>query len=103
MSGQNDGSYTNEIKDDTDTVVTKYEVVMPSGRRADHLIQLTPSFSYNILAWLGLKLSYSFEYKDTDYYKKTVVDYLSEGSKVTTTSHYNYIDHRVLLSVVLDY
>ena len=102
-TAQNDGSFTNDIKDDAGTIITKYEVVMPQGRRADHLIQLTPSFSYNILAWLGLKLSYIFEYKDTDYYKKTVVDYLSEGSKVTTTSHYDYIDHRVLLSVVLDY
>ena len=102
-----DGSFAmNKIYEDGSDIV--YKVFMPKGNRSEHLILLNPSFSYAILSWLGLKANYELEYKDSDYFMKTITNYndASDSSKsytATSTTHYNYIDHRVMLSIVLDY
>ena len=69
---------------------------------------IEPALSYAILPWLGLKLSYNFEYKDTDYVRTSTTNYnhatdADRNYTKKTTTHYDYIDHRVMLSIVLDY
>lgn len=71
------------------------------GTRKDHLILLNPSISYNILSWLGLKLSYEFEKRmpDGDYRK----EFNDPGSDAESVVYYDFVDHRVLLNIALDY
>ena len=101
-----DGSYQRVVEDSTAKIV--YTMILPKGKRKDHLVTFTPSLSYAILPWLGLKLTYNLEYKDTDYHQTSTTQYTnnSDSSKnytKATDTHYNYIDHRVLLAIVLDY
>ena len=101
-----DGSYEKVVQDGTAGVT--YTMVLPKGNRKDHFIVFTPSLAYSILPWLGLKLNYTLEYKDTDYFQKSTTQYKNNGDTTkdytkTTTTHYDYIDHRVMLSVILDY
>lgn len=103
----NDGSFEKvETLEDGSTVT--YTTLMSKGNRRDHLINLSPALSYAILPWLGLKLSYNFEYKDTDYVRTSTTNYnhatdADRNYTKKTTTHYDYIDHRVMLSIVLDY
>jgi hypothetical protein len=104
-----DGSYqkTSDENENSDVVVT-YSVLMPKGKRRDHLINFSPALSYAIFPWFGLKLSYNLEYKDTDYVRTSTTSYnyataTDKNYTKTTTTHYDYIDHRVMLSIVLDY
>ena len=102
-----DGSYqkVNEMEDGS---TITYSVVMPDGKRRDHLINLIPALSYAIFPWFGLKLEYNLEYKDTDYTRTSTTNYnhatdAEKNYTKTTATHYDYIDHRVMLSIVLDY
>ena len=103
---QDDGSYRMIVSDENEETV--YTMVLPKGKRKDHHVVFTPSFSYAILSWLGLKLSYTLEYKETDYFQKLTVQYAynvnSDKNYTTmTNTHYDYMDHRVILAIVMDY
>ena len=83
---------------------------IPSENRRDHFVIFTPSLGYSILPWLGLKLSYNLEYKKAvtkdgkDTYFQVSQTYNSDKTvKTTTETHYNYMDHRVMLAIILDY
>ncbi|MGI6393874.1 MAG: hypothetical protein ACOX2F_03965 [bacterium] len=80
----------------------------PFKDRNDHLIVLNPALSYNILSWLGIKLSYELEYRKTDYYKEIRAVYSdatdsSRNYDKTTKTHFDYINHRVMFTIMLDY
>ena len=102
-----DGSYQKvETYDDGSTVT--YSVLMPKGKRRDHLVNFGPSLSYAIFPWFGLKLGYDLEYKDTDYVRTSTTNFnhatnAEQSYTRMTATHYDYIDHRVMLSIVLDY
>lgn len=104
---QTDEGYQKIDTNEEDGTVVTYTVSMPKGKRRDHLINFSPALSYAILPWLGLKLSYNLEYKDTDYVRTSKTDYSATDAERnytrTTETHYDYIDHRVMLSIVLDY
>jgi hypothetical protein len=76
--------------------------------RNDHMIVLNPYISYSILSWLGLKLSYEMEYRKTDYYKEIQAVYTDASDSArnydrTVKTYFDYINHRVLLTIALDY
>ncbi len=103
----NDGSYQKVDTYDDGSTVT-YSVLMPKGKRRDHLINFGPSLSYAIFPWFGLKLGYDLEYKDTDYVRTSTTNFnhatnAEQNYTRMTATHYDYIDHRVMLSIVLDY
>ena len=102
-----DGSFQ-KVEELEDGSTITYTTLMPKGNRRDHLINFSPALSYAILPWLGLKLSYNLEYKDTDYVRTSTTNYnhatdAEKNYTKKTDTHYDYIDHRVMLSVVLDY
>ena len=81
---------------------------VPSGDRRDHLITLGPALSYNILNWLGLKISYEFEYRQTDYFKEVTAVFTNAANPAsdynrTVKTHFDFINHRVLFTIALDY
>lgn len=83
-------------------------LVLPSGKRKDHLVTFSPSLSYGILPWLGLKLSYTLEYKGTDYSQTKTTTYTTDNPSKKSyvkeeIKHYDYIDLRAMLAIVLDY
>ena len=103
-----DGSYQKTVSDAETQTKLVYTMILPKGKRNDHLVTFTPSLSYAILPWLGLKLTYNLEYKDTDYFQTSTTQYTNESDSSKnytkeTTTHYDYIDHRVLLAIILDY
>lgn len=103
---QADGSYQRVADSETAGIV--YTMVLPKGKRKDHLVVFTPSFSYAILSWLGLRLAYTLEYRETGYFQKSTTRYANNADSGknytrTTDTHYDYMDHRVMLSIVLDY
>jgi Uncharacterized protein conserved in bacteria (DUF2320). len=102
-----DGSYQRVTEYEDGSSVT-YSVLMPKGKRRDHLINFAPALSYAIFPWFGLKLGYTLEYKDTDYIRTSTTNYNNAADAEknytrTMATHYDYIDHRVMLSIVLDY
>ena len=102
---ENDDSYSYERTDDNNVI---YTIVMPKGKRRDHLVKFDPSLSYAIFPWFGLKLGYDLEYKNTDYVRTSTTEFnhatdAGKNYKKMTATHYDYIDHRVMLSIVLDY
>lgn len=102
-----DGSYS-KVEELEDGSTVTYTTLMSNSNRRDHLINFSPALSYAILPWLGLKLSYNLEYKDTDYMRTSTTNYnhatdAEKNYTKTTATHYDYIDHRVMLSIVLDY
>ena len=102
-----DGSYQ-KVTEYEDGSTSTYTVLLPKGKRRDHLVKFVPALSYAIFPWFGLKLSYDLEYKDTDYVRTATTNYnnatdAEKNYTKTTATHYDYIDHRVMLSIVLDY
>lgn len=85
-----------------------YSVIISGGKRNDQLMMLNPSISYNILSWLGLKFSYELEYRISDY-NKTVRGTWNDAVNTdhnydrTVNTYYDFINHRVLLNIALDY
>ncbi len=85
-----------------------YSVMVSGGKRNDQLMMLNPSISYNILSWLGLKLSYELEYRTSDYDKTvrgTFTDAVNADNNYDRIVHtyYDFINHKVLLNIALDY
>ncbi len=76
-----------------------------SVSREDHVIRLQPTISYNFLRWLGLALQYTFETRQTPYYssQQVAVTGVATPTDVTYTTYYDYMDHRVLLTLTADY
>lgn len=104
----NTGSYEKDTE--TSSAGTyEYSVKVPGGLREDQLLMLNPSISYNILSWLGLKLSYELEYRKSDYFKEVTgiwTDFNNPAANnfnKTVHYEYDYIDHKVLLNITLDY
>ncbi|HNT27706.1 MAG TPA: hypothetical protein PKH10_05960 [bacterium] len=98
-----DNDTPNDASDDITTVTT---VTQKSVDREDHLIRIEPMVSYNILHWLGISLKYSFETKQTPFYATTRITRSGGGvppSDVSYHLYYDYMDHRVLLSLAADY
>ena len=122
ISYNNKGTYKDNV---TDKVYDEKELTgwyvnkdddpifyIPSDNRRDHFVVFTPSLGYSILPWLGLKLSYNLEYKKAvtkegkDTYFQISQITRKDGDKTvktTTETHYNYMDHRVMLAIILDY
>jgi hypothetical protein len=103
-----DGSYQRVEENAEEGTTVTYTIVMPKGKRRDHLVKFAPSLSYAIFPWFGLKLGYDLEYKDTDYVRTSTTNFnhsadASQNYTRTVSTHYDYIDHRVMLSIVLDY
>lgn len=113
-----DASPADDLDSNTDTL--DYQETLDNGSniqhfvlgsfkdRNDHLIVLNPSLSYNILSWLGLKLSYELEYRKTDYYKEVKAIYTDASDSDrnynrTVKTHFDFINHRVLFTIALDY
>ncbi|HQB08521.1 MAG TPA: hypothetical protein PLW37_01515 [bacterium] len=89
--------------DDRGAAITS---IIPTADRNDHLLLLNPYISYSILSWLGLKLSYEMEYRKTDYYKEIQAVYTDASAPAynrTVNTHFDYINHRVLFTIALDY
>ncbi|MBP7432012.1 hypothetical protein KA996_00550, partial [bacterium] len=91
--------------DDRGAAITS---IIPTADRNDHLLLLNPYISYSILSWLGLKLSYEMEYRKTDYYKEIQAVYTDASAPATNynrtvNTHFDYINHRVLFTIALDY
>ncbi len=85
-------------------ITTTTTVTQKSIDREDHLIRLEPMVSYNFLPWLGLALKYTFETKQTPYYAQVHIenDAPAPFDKEYRT-HYDYMDHRILLTLAADY
>lgn len=102
------GSYVKDTVTNS-TGTYDYSVKVPGGSRKDQLLTLNPSISYNILSWLGLKLSYELEYRRSDYFKEATgvwTDFVNPAENnynITIHNEYDYLDHKVLLNIALDY
>jgi len=92
--------------DDGSTTTTITTVTQKSIDREDHLIRVEPMVSYNFLPWLGMSLSYTFETKQTPFFASTRIA-RSGGSTTpsdkTYVTYYDYMDHRILLTLAADY
>jgi hypothetical protein len=66
-------------------------------------LKVKPSFMVNATKWFGIKLSYEFRWDNTDYFHKG--SYLLAAQNVNTRyeTYYDFMDHRVMLDLVLDY
>lgn len=91
--------------DATTGAVKTTTTTQQSVSREDHVIRVQPTISYNFLRWLGLALQYTFEMRQTPYYssQQVVVTGVAAPTNVTYTTHYDYMDHRVLLTLTADY
>jgi len=101
------GLYTKDTSA-IDSGVLTYTVDVPNSKRKDMLLLINPSLSYNILYWLGLKVSYDFEYRMSDYSRETHITYndainSDRDYERRTRLFYDYINHRVLLTLAVDY
>jgi hypothetical protein len=88
---------------------TLLHTVQVSGlKRNDKVLLLNPSLSYNILYWLGLKLSYEFEYRISDYSRETYARYEDDINsdrdyERRNRMFYDFMNHRVMLTLAVDY
>lgn len=66
-------------------------------------LSIKPSLLVNATRWFGIKLSYEFRWDDTDYFRKG--DYIQPAPVINTRyeTYYDFMDHRVMLDLVLDY
>ena len=77
---------------------------LPS-RDLEYMITVTPSFSYNFLAWLALEIGYNFNYRDTPYsYTMVFADPKDKSKKLMEQPYYfNYMKHEAFLKLTLAY
>lgn len=99
---------TIDVYDSTDDRGAAITSIIPKADRNDHLLLLNPYISYAILSWLGIKLSYEMEYRKTDYYKEVTAVYTDavdpdRSYNRTVKTHFDFINHRVLFTIALDY
>ncbi len=83
-------------------------VSVPSSKRKDKILLVNPSLSYNILYWLGLKLSYEFEYRISNYTRETRISWDDDldpdrNYDRRTVLFHDFINHKVLLTFAVDY
>ncbi len=83
-------------------------VTVPDSRRKDKLLRINPSLSYNILYWLGLKLSYEFEYRMSNFNRETHITWTDDVNsdrdyERRTVTHYDFMNHKVLFTLSVDY
>lgn len=104
-------SATNEYTKDTSGVTGGnliYTVEVPGKNRKDQLMLVAPSISYNILRWLGLKVGYEFQYRRSNFERITnatfnsTVNPLSDYDR-TYRTFYDFMNHKVFLTLTLDY
>jgi hypothetical protein len=95
----------NTVTDTVSGAVTTTTVTQKSIDREDHLIRVSPTLSYNFLPWLGLALQYTFETKQTPFFvsQRVARTAVTTPTDVTYTTYYDYMDHRVLLTLAADY
>ena len=93
------------VRDANTGAVRTTTVRQRSIDREDHLIRVEPMVSYNFLQWLGLSLKYTFETKQTPFYAATnlALTGVVPPSNITYTTYYDYMDHRILLTLAADY
>lgn len=96
------------VSDATDAVsgdVTRTTVTQKSVDREDHLIRIESMASYNFLPWLGLSLKYTFETKQTPFFSSTRIQRPLAGpiTDKEYVTYYDYMDHRILLTLAADY
>jgi len=104
----NAGAGTYDSSETLDNGTLAQSITIPGKDRSDHLIFVNPYLSYNILNWLGLKVSYEMEYRKTDYFKEVRAVYTdtlnaANNYDMTAKTHFDFINHRVLLTIALDY
>jgi hypothetical protein len=97
-------------KDTTGTTggTMAYHVTIPGSKRDDKLLMISPSLSYNILYWLGLKLSYDFEYRMSNFSRNTHVTWTDDTNSANdyerrTVTYYDFINHKAVLTLTVDY
>lgn len=65
--------------------------------RADMIMAINPSVSFNITRWIGLKLDYILEKRWSDYNRIDVTN------NKTVTTFNDYIDNRIMFTAQIDY
>ncbi len=78
-------------------------VEVSSLDRKVRTMRVKPALLVNATKWFGIKLDYEFRWDDTDYFRKGT--YTDPANNVNTRyeTYYDFMDHRVMLSLVLDY
>ena len=66
-------------------------------------LKVKPSFMVNATKWFGIKLSYEFRWDDTDYFRRGSYVHAAQNINTRYETYYDFIDHRVMLDLVLDY
>jgi len=102
---------TNLYTMDTSAVTngTLVQTVALSGKdRKDQLMIIAPSVSVNILRWLGLRVGYEFQLRKSDFDKTTRATFSSVANPAsdydkTYRTYYDFMDHKVSLTLTLDY
>ncbi len=85
-----------------------YTVQVPGADRKDQLMIVAPSISVNILRWLGLKVGYEFQYRTSNFERTTRATFNSNVNAAsnydnTYRTFYDFMNHKVFLSLTLDY
>ena len=104
-------STTNVYTKDTTGVTggtLNYTVEVPGSDRKDQLMVIAPSISYNILRWLGMKIGYEFQYRKSNFERTTTATWNSVVNPTgnydkTYRTFYDFMNHKVFLTLTLDY
>ena len=99
--------YTKDTSGVTGGTLT-YTVSIPGADRKDQLMIVTPSISYNILRWLGMKIGYEFQYRTSNFERTTRATWNSTVNPAgnydkTYRTFYDFVNHKVFLTLTLDY
>lgn len=103
----NSGVYTKDTSGVTNGTLT-YTVTIPGADRKDQLMLIKPSISVNILRWLGVKVGYEFQYRTSNFERTTRTSFNSNINAAnnydkTYKTLYDFMDHKVFLTLTLDY
>jgi hypothetical protein len=70
-------------------------------------LRVKPALLVNATRWFGIKLSYEFRWDATDYFRKGNYSRPALGAapryEKSYETYYDFMDHRVMLNLVLDY
>jgi hypothetical protein len=85
-----------------------YTVTIPGADRKDQLMVVNPSISVNFLRWLGIKVGYEFQYRTSNFERTTRSTFNSNVNAAsnydkTYNTYYDFMDHKVFLTLTLDY
>ncbi|MFO7735569.1 MAG: hypothetical protein R6W70_05055 [bacterium] len=95
-------SYLNFGKDIRDDANVHFDPDNTPDTRTDHLLSISPSIQYNILEWLGTEVFYDFNLRKSDYSQEYEIEG-DEGTTYNEKRYFNYVEHRILLNISLDY